>query len=77
MDRFARLFTLQFQLGESDPRIGDPATRKPRLGKEEQWRVIDRTIVMFGPPAIVNHDWALGMLDLPCTEEETQVELLD
>ncbi|MBF0273344.1 MAG: hypothetical protein HQL98_14945 [Magnetococcales bacterium] len=77
MDRFARLFTLQFQLGESDTRIGESETRKPRLGREEQWRVIDRTIVMFGPPAIINHVWSLGMMDLPFTEEETQVELMD
>ncbi|MBF0341145.1 MAG: hypothetical protein HQL95_09325 [Magnetococcales bacterium] len=70
MDRFARLFTLQFQLGES-------GNRNPRVGREEQWRVIDRTIVLFGPPAIVNHVWSIGMLDLPTSEEELEVEVID
>ncbi|MBF0127913.1 MAG: hypothetical protein HQM02_11985 [Magnetococcales bacterium] len=70
MDRFARLFTLQFQLGDS-------GARNARLGKEAQWRAIDRTIVLFGPPAIVNNDWSLGMLDLPSPGEEPQVELLE
>ncbi|MBF0626897.1 MAG: hypothetical protein HQL91_01610 [Magnetococcales bacterium] len=72
MDRFARLFTLRFQLGESD-------SRNPRPGREEQWKIIDRTIVLFGPPAIVNHAWSLGMLDLPFTDEEEEalVEMLE
>ncbi|MBF0427669.1 MAG: hypothetical protein HQL94_01990 [Magnetococcales bacterium] len=70
MDRFARLFTLQFQLRDSK-------NRNTRLGKEEQWRVIDRTIVLFGPPAIVNSSWSIGMLDFPSEEEEAPVELMD
>ncbi|MBF0165896.1 MAG: hypothetical protein HQL97_07410 [Magnetococcales bacterium] len=71
MDRFARLFTLQFQLGE-------PANRNSLPIREEQWRVIDRTIVLFGPPAIVNHAWSPGMMDLLFTgEDETSEALLD
>ncbi|MBF0417834.1 MAG: hypothetical protein HQL86_06260 [Magnetococcales bacterium] len=69
MDRFARLFTLQFQLGE-------PASRNPQMIREEQWRVIDRTIVLFGPPAIVNHAWSQGMMDLLFTEESDSREAL-
>ncbi|NGZ04741.1 MAG: hypothetical protein G8237_00110 [Magnetococcales bacterium] len=63
MDHFARLFTLQLQLGESK-------LPTHRCTAEEQWRIIDRTIVLFGPPAIINQAWSLGMLDLPCLEEE-------
>lgn len=63
MDRFARLFTLQLQIGES----GHPGSRCER---DEQWRVIDRTIVLLGPPAILNQAWSLGVLDLPILEED-------
>ncbi len=70
MDRFARLFTLQFQLGDSHK-------ANARLGKEEQWRVIDRTIVLFGPPAVINSKWSLGMLDLTSSEEEGPIEIMD
>ncbi|MEO5345476.1 MAG: hypothetical protein H7834_03740 [Magnetococcus sp. YQC-9] len=69
MDRFARLFTLQFQLGDS-------GVRNPQQIREEPWRVIDRTIVLFGPPAIVNHDWSPGMMDLLCSEEEMEADPL-
>ncbi|MBF0295957.1 MAG: hypothetical protein HQL96_12275 [Magnetococcales bacterium] len=65
MDRFARLFTLQFQLG-------DAGNHPVRIGRDAQWRAIDRTIVLFGPPAIVNKEWCLGHLDLPVPEEDLQ-----
>ncbi|MEO5331208.1 MAG: hypothetical protein H7839_04230 [Magnetococcus sp. YQC-5] len=69
MDRFARLFTLQLQLGHSSRRHAQPR-------KDEPWHALDRTIILFGPPAIVNQAWSIGMMDL-LSEEETEVELID